>query len=74
MIAQLKKEIQRLKAELAMATGQEYAGELTEEELERYTYKCLVYDMFLTIQKWEYQNIRKLSLQVHLKAWKSGIL
>ena len=51
MIAQLKKEIQRLKAELAMATGQEYAGELTEEELERYTYKCLVYDMFLTIQK-----------------------
>ena len=36
MIVQLKKEIQRLKADLAIATGQEYTGELTEDELERY--------------------------------------
>lgn len=37
MIAQLKAEVQRLKDELAMATGQEYTGDLTEDELDRYT-------------------------------------
>lgn len=36
MIAQLKAEVQRLKDELAMATGQEYTGELTENEMDRY--------------------------------------
>lgn len=35
MIAQLKAEVQRLKDELAMATGQEYTGELTENEMDR---------------------------------------
>lgn len=35
LIAQLKAEVQRLKDELAMSTGQEYTGELTEDELDR---------------------------------------
>lgn len=35
MIAQLRAEVQRLKDELAMATGQEYTGELTEDEMDR---------------------------------------
>lgn len=35
LIAQLKTEVQRLKDELAMATGQEYTGELTEDEMDR---------------------------------------
>ena len=39
MIAQLKAEVQRLKDELAMATGQEYTGELTENEMDRYCKK-----------------------------------
>lgn len=36
LIAQLKAEVQRLKDELAMTTGQEYTGELTEDEMDRY--------------------------------------
>ena len=36
LIAQLKAEVQRLKDELAMASGQEYTGELTEDEMDRY--------------------------------------
>ena len=35
LIAQLKAEVQRLKDELAMASGQEYTGELTEDEMDR---------------------------------------
>ncbi|KAJ7369834.1 Kinesin- protein 6 [Desmophyllum pertusum] len=35
LIAQLKAEVQRLKDELAMATGQEYTGELTDDEMDR---------------------------------------
>ncbi|EDO32880.1 predicted protein [Nematostella vectensis] len=35
MIAQLKREIQQLKAELAMATGQEYTGQLDDNEYDR---------------------------------------
>lgn len=35
MIIKLKQEIQQLKDELAMSTGQEYRGELSEEEIER---------------------------------------
>lgn len=35
LIAQLKAEVQRLKDELAMTTGQEYTGELTEDEMDR---------------------------------------
>ncbi|XP_031565280.1 kinesin-like protein KIF6 isoform X2 [Actinia tenebrosa] len=34
MIAQLKREVQQLKAELAISTGQQYVDELTEEEIE----------------------------------------
>lgn len=36
LIAQLKAEVQRLKDELAMTIGQEYTGELTEDEMDRY--------------------------------------
>lgn len=36
LIAQLKAEVQKLKDELAMASGQEYTGELTEDEMDRY--------------------------------------
>ncbi|XP_073248269.1 kinesin-like protein KIF6 [Porites lutea] len=35
LIAQLKAEVQRLKDELAMTTGQEYTGDLTEDEMDR---------------------------------------
>lgn len=35
LIAQLKAEVQRLKDELVMASGQEYTGELTEDEMDR---------------------------------------
>ena len=35
MIAKLKKEIQQLKDELALATGEQRTEELNEEELER---------------------------------------
>lgn len=35
LIAQLKAEVQRLKDELAMASGQEYTGELTVDEMDR---------------------------------------
>lgn len=35
MIAKLKKEIQRLKDELALATGEQRTDELTEDDLER---------------------------------------
>ncbi len=35
MVARLKREIQQLKDELAMASGQEYDGELTDEEKAR---------------------------------------
>ena len=40
MIAQLKRDVQQLKAELAMATGQQYNDELTDEEIERFTTLC----------------------------------
>ena len=35
MIIKLKQEIQQLKDELAMSTGMEYKGELSEEDIER---------------------------------------
>lgn len=35
MIIKLKQEIQQLKDELALSSGMEYKGELTEEEIER---------------------------------------
>ena len=35
MIIKLKQEIQQLKDELAMSTGMEYKGELTDEDIER---------------------------------------
>ena len=35
MIAKLKGEIQRLKEELAMATGEQRTDQLTEEEIQR---------------------------------------
>lgn len=41
MIAHLKREVQQLKAELAIATGQQYDDELTEEEIERFAPLCL---------------------------------
>ena len=36
MIAKLKREIQQLKDELALATGEQYDSELTDEEKQRY--------------------------------------
>ena len=36
MIAKLKREVQQLKDELALATGQQYESELTHEDKERY--------------------------------------
>ena len=35
MIMKLKQEIQQLKDEVSISTGQEYRGELTDEEIER---------------------------------------
>lgn len=35
MIMKLKQEIQQLKDEISISTGQEYRGELTDEEIER---------------------------------------
>ena len=35
MIIKLKQEIQQLKDELAMSSGMEYKGELTEDDIER---------------------------------------
>ncbi len=36
MITKLKKEVQALKEELAMATGEQRTDDLTDEDLERY--------------------------------------
>lgn len=43
MIIKLKQEIQQLKDELAISTGQEYRGELTNDEMERLKFMIKAY-------------------------------
>lgn len=43
MIIKLKQEIQQLKDELALSTGMEYKGELTEEDIERLKHMIKTY-------------------------------